>query len=66
MVKPDSMAPIEPPVTNVDYVCPGCLMIVKPPVTQEVAVTWVEGVTRYYAHRRCDEEHQIVSKRRGG
>lgn len=41
------------PITNVDYQCPHCLRVLKPPVRMVEAVTWTEGVTRHYAHARC-------------
>ena len=44
---------MEQPVTNVDYICPGCQMTLKPPITRDGTRTWVEGDTRHYAHARC-------------
>lgn len=50
---------------HVVFICPACMMTVKPPVTQENAVTWCRGGTRYYAHRKCevnvDEELRVDS-----
>jgi hypothetical protein len=49
---------MDEPITHVEHVCPKCWMSVKPPVTRENSVTWVEGRTRYYGHARCYEVPQ--------
>lgn len=43
------------PILHVNHVCPACYMTVKPPVTKDNSVTWVERGTRHYAHARCAE-----------
>lgn len=42
-------------IEHVNTICPACYMTVKPPVTRENAITWVDGKVRRYAHRKCED-----------
>lgn len=53
---------MDPRVTKVDYECPKCWRVLKPPLAHDELVTWVDGDTRHYAHAGCYE----VTEEEGG